>query len=113
MGVNGNLNLSRAVGDLEYKKRDDLKAEEQIICSTPDFLVKELTPEDEFIVLACDGVWDVKTNQEVCDFIRPKLVEQLDPGTIGEQLLDACITPNPQETQGLGTDNMTVVIVKL
>merc|ERR1719498_584810 len=31
--VNGNLNLSRAIGDLEYKKSKDLGPEAQIICS--------------------------------------------------------------------------------
>lgn len=111
--VNGNLNLSRAIGDLEYKKRDDLTPEEQIICSTPDVLVKDLTPADEFIVLACDGIWDVKSNQEVCDFVRPRLLEQKDPLTIGKELLDDCVTEDPQKTNGLGTDNMTVLIVKL
>eukprot|EP00930_Biecheleria_cincta_P066712 TRINITY_DN5296_c0_g1_i2.p3 TRINITY_DN5296_c0_g1~~TRINITY_DN5296_c0_g1_i2.p3 ORF type:complete len:381 (-),score=115.96 TRINITY_DN5296_c0_g1_i2:86-1228(-) len=111
--VNGNLNLSRAIGDLEYKKRDDLKPEEQIICSTPDFVTKELTPEDEFIVLACDGVWDVMTNQDVCDFVRPRLLEKMDMKQIGVELLDHCITDDPQKTGGLGTDNMTAVIVKL
>merc|ERR1711879_75002 len=90
--VNGNLNLSRAIGDLEYKKREDLGAEEQIICSTPDFLVQELTLEDEFVVLACDGVWDVMRNQEVCDFVRPKLKEKMPLGQIGELLLDNCIS---------------------
>lgn len=111
--VNGNLNLSRAIGDLEYKKNAELPPEQQIICSTPDVLVSELTPEDEFIVLACDGVWDVKTNQEVCDFVRPRLLAGEDPREIGIALLDECITPDPAETKGLGTDNMTVVIVKL
>ena len=67
--VNGNLNLSRAIGDLEYKKRSDLPPQEQVICSTPDVVVRvarrgsnfgaraaqELTSEDEFIVLACTG----------------------------------------------------------
>lgn len=111
--VNGNLNLSRAIGDLEYKKREDLKPEEQIICSTPDFVNEELTAEDEFIVLACDGVWDVMTNQDVCDFVRPRLQQQMDVKEIGVQLLDHCITEDPQKTGGLGTDNMTALIVKL
>eukprot|EP00747_Dinoflagellata_sp_TGD_P168418 gnl/TRDRNA2_/TRDRNA2_194744_c0_seq1.p1 gnl/TRDRNA2_/TRDRNA2_194744_c0~~gnl/TRDRNA2_/TRDRNA2_194744_c0_seq1.p1 ORF type:complete len:383 (-),score=89.64 gnl/TRDRNA2_/TRDRNA2_194744_c0_seq1:82-1230(-) len=111
--VNGNLNLSRAIGDLEYKKRDDLEASAQIITSSPDIITKELTPEDEFIVLCCDGVWDVMTNQEVCDFVRPRLLEGKEEGLIGEELLDKCISPDPQATSGLGTDNMTVVIVKL
>eukprot|EP00434_Breviolum_minutum_P019990 symbB.v1.2.017634.t1/scaffold1340.1/size241236/19 len=76
--VNGNLNLSRAIGDLEYKKRSDLKPEEQTICSTPDVIVRELTPEDEFIVLACDGIWDVLSNQGICDFVRPRLEKGMD-----------------------------------
>merc|ERR1712048_654330 len=111
--VNGNLNLSRAIGDLEYKKRDDLKPEEQIICSTPDVLVQQVTPEDEFVILACDGVWDVMTNQQACDFVRSRLVEKMDIGQIGQELLDECCTKDPKETNGLGTDNMTAVIVKL
>jgi len=110
--VNGNLNLSRAIGDLEYKKSKDLPPEKQIICSTPDFLVKELTPEDEFIILACDGIWDVMSNQDACDFVRPRLLEKMEMGQIVQELLDECITPDPQTTDGLGTDNMTVVVVK-
>jgi protein phosphatase 1G len=111
--VNGNLNLSRAIGDLEYKKNKELPPEKQIICSTPDILIKELAPEDEFLILACDGVWDVKTNQQACDFVRMRLADDMDLGQIGRELLDDCVTKNPNETQGLGTDNMTAVVVKL
>mmetsp|Transcript_34856 Transcript_34856/g.81442 ORF Transcript_34856/g.81442 Transcript_34856/m.81442 type:complete len:382 (+) Transcript_34856:92-1237(+) len=111
--VNGNLNLSRSLGDLEYKKNTELGPEEQIICSTPDVIVKELLPEDEFIVLACDGVWDVVSNQEACDFVRPKLLEKQDLSSIATALLDHCLSSDPRQTDGLGTDNMTAVIVKL
>ncbi|CAE6961337.1 unnamed protein product [Symbiodinium natans] len=111
--VNGNLNLSRAIGDLEYKKRTDLPPQEQVICSTPDVVIRELTPEDEFIVLACDGIWDVMSNQDICDFVRPRLEKGLDLKLISEELLEHCCTEDPSQTQGLGTDNMTVVIVKL
>lgn len=34
--INDNLNLSRAIGDLEYKKNSNLKPEEQIISAEPD-----------------------------------------------------------------------------
>ena len=30
----------------------------------------ELAAEDDFLVLACDGVWDVMSDQEVVDFIK-------------------------------------------
>ena len=42
--VNGNLNLSRAMGDLEYKKDLKLKPEEQLITVIPDITKTELGP---------------------------------------------------------------------
>lgn len=61
--VNGNLNLSRAIGDLKYKTNSALPVEAQIITAHPDVRVFELGKEDRFFILACDGVWDVMTNQ--------------------------------------------------
>ena len=34
--INGNLNLSRAIGDFEYKSNKKLPAEEQIITANPE-----------------------------------------------------------------------------
>jgi serine/threonine protein phosphatase PrpC len=108
------LNLSRALGDLEYKKRTDLGPEAQIISGTPDIIEQTITPEDEFIVCACDGVWDVMTNQEVVDFVRSRLTTRRGQiSDIVEELLDKCMSPDPKETQGLGCDNMTCVVVEL
>ena len=36
--VNGNLNLSRAIGDLKYKGNDTLSAKDQIITAQPDII---------------------------------------------------------------------------
>jgi protein phosphatase 1G len=112
--VNGNLNLSRALGDLEYKKREDLKASEQIISATPDVSVTERKEEDEFVLIACDGIWDVKDNQAAVDFCREKLyVEKKSPKQTAEELLDACLAKDAKESQGIGADNMTAIIVLL
>jgi len=117
--VNGNLNLSRALGDLEYKKDGTRKPEEQIICSTPDVEFFKRTEQDEFVVICCDGVWDVKSNQEVVDFVREGLggaPSQADPQSmvrVLEALLDACVSPDLRLTRGLGGDNMTAVLVLL
>lgn len=61
--VNGNLNLSRAIGDLRYKGNEQLAAADQIISAQPDVREIQLTSDDWFLVLACDGVWDVMSNQ--------------------------------------------------
>jgi protein phosphatase 2C family protein 2/3 len=53
--VNGNLALSRAIGDFEFKKSAELPPESQIVTALPDVDVHDLTDEDEFLVLACDG----------------------------------------------------------
>lgn len=111
--INGNLNLSRSIGDLQYKRRDDLGPEQQVVCATPELHAEPRTPEDEFVVVACDGIWDVKNNEEVCRFIRTALQRGEHLERIVEDLLDACICPDPKASCGLGGDNMTCVVVQL
>lgn len=53
--VNGNLALSRAIGDFEFKKSADLPPEQQIVTAYPDVTVHEISDDDEFLVIACDG----------------------------------------------------------
>lgn len=53
--VNGNLALSRAIGDFEFKKSAELAPEQQIVTAYPDVMVHELGDDDEFLVIACDG----------------------------------------------------------
>jgi len=53
--VNGNLALSRAIGDFEFKKSAELSPEQQIVTAYPDVTVHELSDDDEFLVIACDG----------------------------------------------------------
>eukprot|EP00596_Hydrurales_sp_CCMP1899_P005161 CAMPEP_0119035254 /NCGR_PEP_ID=MMETSP1177-20130426/2186_1 /TAXON_ID=2985 /ORGANISM="Ochromonas sp, Strain CCMP1899" /LENGTH=700 /DNA_ID=CAMNT_0006993251 /DNA_START=140 /DNA_END=2239 /DNA_ORIENTATION=+ len=55
--INGNLNLSRSLGDLKYKQVEDIPPEEQMITAEPDVTITPLEPTDEFLVLGCDGIW--------------------------------------------------------
>lgn len=111
--VNGNLNLSRAIGDLKYKNNADLPPKDQIITAQPDIRRFSLAPDDRFFVLACDGVWDVMSNQEVVDFISQKLDQGMNTSQAACALLDACLATDPKEARGVGCDNMTVVVVEL
>mmetsp|Transcript_64967 Transcript_64967/g.149063 ORF Transcript_64967/g.149063 Transcript_64967/m.149063 type:complete len:381 (+) Transcript_64967:31-1173(+) len=111
--INGNLNLSRALGDLDFKKDPSLKRHEQMVSGTPEITKEPLSQEDEFVLMCCDGVWDVKTNQEAVDFCRQRLMKGMRIEKVLEQLLDDCLAEDPKENGGLGTDNMTALLVKL
>jgi protein phosphatase 1G len=111
--VNGNLNLSRAIGDLKYKTNTDLPPREQIITAEPDVSHVTLQPDDRFFLLACDGVWDVMSNQQAVDFVSQRLDQGRTIPEICSQLLDACLADDPKEAKGVGCDNMTVIIVLL
>jgi protein phosphatase 2C family protein 2/3 len=60
--VNGNLALSRSIGDFEYKSNPILKPKDHIVSAYPDVSIEKLAPECEFIVVACDGIWDCMTS---------------------------------------------------
>lgn len=69
-----------------------------------------ITSEWEFLVLACDGIWDVMSNKEVIDFCRTRIGQGMYPEEICEDLMNHCLAPDCQ-MGGLGGDNMTVVLV--
>lgn len=71
--VDGNLNLSRSLGDLKYKQLKHLTPEEQPITANPDVEVVETTPDDDFIVMGCDGIWEKMTNEEMVKYIYDKM----------------------------------------
>ncbi|XP_028405712.1 probable protein phosphatase 2C T23F11.1 isoform X2 [Dendronephthya gigantea] len=110
--VNGNLALSRALGDFCFKKNVQKSAEEQIVTAWPDVIIRDLTSDHEFIVLACDGIWDVLSNEEVVDFVRCRIAQGMKPDMICEELLTRCLAPDC-DMGGLGCDNMTVILVCL
>ena len=119
--VNGNLALSRAIGDFDFKKSKDLDAKDQIVTGIsltssniafPDVKQNELDDWDEFIVLACDGIWDCLTNAQVIEFVRRGIAARQELHKIAENLMDNCLAPS-SDGGGYGCDNMTVIIVAL
>ncbi|CAG9585321.1 unnamed protein product [Danaus chrysippus] len=111
--INGGLNLSRAIGDHSYKQNKELNAKEQMITALPDVKTLQLEPEkDQFMVLACDGIWNFMSSQDVCDFILPRLAEGRDRlSQICEEMFDHCLAPSTMG-DGTGCDNMTAIIVR-
>ena len=68
--VNGDLAVSRALGDFVYKRCESVAFKEQAVTAFPEIIVEEREESDQFIVLACDGIWDVMSSQEVVEKVR-------------------------------------------
>lgn len=110
--INNGLNLSRAIGDHTYKRNKDLPLAEQMITSLPDVLTLDIdTTKDKFMVLACDGIWNFMSSQEVCDYVTERLeANYAKLSQICEELFLHCLAPNT-EGDGTGCDNMTCILV--
>lgn len=106
--VDGDLAVSRALGDFVYKTNGNLPTNKQKVIANPDFVVYPRSmDDDEFIILACDGIWDVASSKQCADFVQQLLLEgESDFGVICEEALDTCLERNSK-------DNMTILIVGL
>jgi len=111
--INGNLNLSRSLGDLKYKQNPNLPMTEQMITAEPDVTITTLQSDDRFFLLACDGVWDCLSNQEACDFVSERLDMGMEPVQVVREVCRRCMADDPKLTAGIGGDNMTCLLVML
>jgi len=105
--VDGDLAVSRAFGDFGYKNRPDLPAKEQKVSCFPDITIHERTGEEEFLLLACDGLWDVMSNVEAIENIRNILTSgEKSAGKITEEMLDLSLEKGSK-------DNISAVLALL
>ncbi|CCJ28712.1 unnamed protein product [Pneumocystis jirovecii] len=92
--VNGILAVTRALGDTYMKN---------FVISRPFTTETILIPnEDEFVILACDGLWDVCTDQQAVDICR----NIYDPNVASRKLIDYAISQS-------STDNITTMVIRL
>ncbi|KJP90277.1 hypothetical protein AK88_00125 [Plasmodium fragile] len=105
--VDGNLNLTRAIGDLHYKRDPFLPQKDQKISAFPEVTCVTLTPEDEFLFLACDGIWDCKDGQDVVGFVKTRL-EKFEEPTNDETVIDNTDNANENATTTITTNENIV-----
>lgn len=67
----------------------------------PDIYTYDLTPEDDFIIMGCDGIWETKSNQQMVDYLYEKLRTKKDLKQIVRDLLEDIISPDYQQTSKL------------
>ncbi|CAD8077881.1 unnamed protein product [Paramecium primaurelia] len=111
--INGSLNLSRSLGDFQFKSDTNLSLNEQLIIALPDIKKVELTQKDKFLLMGCDGIFETLDHSDLLKFINQKLEDQIVTpqflGKVAEDLLDALIAPDL--SAGTGCDNMTILII--
>lgn len=94
----GILSVARAIGDHALKK---------YVISQPYTTVTPLTGRERFLIVACDGVWDVFKDEEAADFIRTGLKSKaFTEQEAANKLVEAAVEKGSQ-------DNITALVVFL
>ena len=74
--VNETLNLSRALGDLVFKRNKELEYKNQIVVGHPDVVVKELKSNDQLIFMGCDGVFEKLNDIQIRNIVFEDLINK-------------------------------------
>ena len=112
--VNGSLNLSRSMGDFEYKSKKELPYDQQMVIVVPEVKKVARQANDQFIMMACDGIWDCVTSEEGIKQMQEALAKK---GTAPissciEDLFEKIIATDIFASAGIGTDNMTCIVIE-
>lgn len=107
--VLGVLEVSRSIGDGQYKRCG--------VISTPDLRRCQLTANDRFIILACDGLFKVFSADEAVKFVLAVLQGSVEPrpGLSDQELrFEAACQQLAGEAVRRGcADNVTVILVSI
>ena len=95
--VENQLAMTRVLGDFSMDKK--------IVPPMADIVQYPRDSSAAFVLLACDGIWDVMSNEEVATFVCQRQ-EKVRLEEIVSQLLDECL-------QRQSTDNMSVYLLQL
>jgi len=90
--VNGVLAVTRSLGDSSMK---------EFVVGSPYTTETPLTSNDEFLILACDGLWDVASDQKAVDLVRD--IQDCDEAA--KILMEFALNEGTR-------DNVTVVVVR-
>lgn len=98
--VNGVLSVARAIGDRKLK---------QWVIGRPDVAVFDLDGTEEYLVLGCDGLWDVLTPDKVVSLIAEWTAQPQNIGVKGlaKYLVTQCLE-DPSSS-----DNISIIVVQL
>ncbi|XXQ29683.1 PPM-type phosphatase domain-containing protein [Plasmodiophora brassicae] len=98
--LNGVLDVSRAIGDFDR----DLGLKTKGLTAQPETQLVNIDAADEFVILACDGLWDVIGSEEAVQFVRSHLFAHDSVDAASEFLVQEAIRRQSD-------DNITVIVI--
>jgi len=105
-GVRGGLAVARAFGDTFYKEATH-PVDKQLVIAVPEITERTIDNEDEFIIVASDGFWDVFSNEEAVKLVRDlKNTKKQNPTEVSTALTTEAFTRD-------SLDNITVIVAFL
>lgn len=106
--LDGNLAVSRGLGDFEYKADPSLEAGKQKVSCVPDIYEAKGLASGSMLVLCCDGVYDVMTSDDVANLVHDEMKENPDKdlGEIAARIVRKSLDQN-------SGDNVTAMVVQL
>ncbi|GLT75454.1 hypothetical protein SLA2020_471770 [Shorea laevis] len=102
--VLGMLAMSRAIGDNYLKP---------YVISKPEVTITDRTAEDECLILASDGLWDVVTNDTACGVARMCLRAQRPPSPPGSPGSEAAVRCGSTESSDKACWDASILLTKL
>lgn len=96
------LSVSRAFGDCSA---------EPFVTNIPDIFKYKLTNNDKFMVLACDGLWDVMCNQEVVNYVLSRCYDMKTNKRVNVNINIARELGQYAIKNKGSTDNVSIIIV--
>lgn len=100
--LNGTLAVSRSFGDFQHKPASGPPT----VTATPEVTIRTLDEEDEFALLASDGLWDALSMQQAVNFVRRQLSDHCD-------MQKATTALTAEAIRRGSVDNVSVIIVAL
>ncbi|GBG30423.1 Protein phosphatase, putative [Hondaea fermentalgiana] len=123
--VLGSLAVTRSLGDFAFKLpkvaswgTPEKPITEDLVSGIPDIKQQEIYPNDQLLLIACDGIWDVFSRTEAAEFVRKGLnAVDKDPEARCKSAVEKCDQVAAQlieEAISRGTkDNCSCVLVRI
>lgn len=80
------------LGDLSFKNKQNLNCYEQAVTPYPEITKFKITKDIEFIIIACDGIWDCVEIQKLCEHLSLRLKSKEKISKILADLMDKILS---------------------